>query len=387
MTEDGGAPTAAAPVVMGTLGRVEEYEHHKEDWPQYVERLSHFFEAKRKRSVFLAVVGATTYKVLRDLVAPSKPGDIPFEELVQKLEEHFSPKPSEIVERFRFHTRSRKPGESVANFIASLRALSEHCNFGTVLEDMLRDRLVCGVNDDTTQKRLLAEPNLTYKRAVEIARGLETADKNIKLLRNGGKKDHGGVTSGDANLHRVTASLTCYCCGKVGHTAPKCKVTKDIVCRKCGKTGHMQRACLSQKGTGPKKESGLTRSKPVWHMEDEEGSTTLLHVRSESAVPPLQVPLLLDGCEVTMELDTGATMTLMSEDTFRILWPGRSLDKCKVRLCSYSKQPIPVMGKCNVNITYKDQQGVNLPLIIVKGPGPSLLGRAKLDLIGRRSIK
>ena len=138
MTEDGGAPTAAAPVVMGTLGRVEEYEHHKEDWPQYVERLSHFFEAnaittpERKRSVFLAVVGATTYKVLRDLVAPSKPGDIPFEELVQKLEEHFSPKPSEIVERFRFHTRTRKPGESVANFIASLRALSEHCNFGTV---------------------------------------------------------------------------------------------------------------------------------------------------------------------------------------------------------------------------------------------------------------
>ena len=45
MTEDGGAPTAAAPVVMGTLGRVEEYEHHKEDWPQYVERLSHFFKA------------------------------------------------------------------------------------------------------------------------------------------------------------------------------------------------------------------------------------------------------------------------------------------------------------------------------------------------------
>ena len=301
---------------------------------------------------------------------------------MQKLEEHFSPKPSEIVERFRFHTRTRKPGESVANFIASLRALSEHCNFGTVLEDMLRDRLVCGVNDDTTQKRLLAEPNLTYKRAVEIARGLETADKNLKLLRNGGKKDHGGVTSGDANLHRVTASLTCYRCGKAGHTAPKCKVTKDIVCRKCGKTGHMQRACLSQKGTGPKKQSGLTRSKPVWHMEDEEeGSTTLLHVRSESAVPPLQVPLLLDGCEVTMELDTGATMTLMSEDTFRILWPGRSLDKCKVRLCSYSKQPIPVMGKCNVNITYKDQQSVNLPLIIVKGPGPSLLGRNWLSQI------
>ena len=89
------------------------------------------------------------------------------------LEQHYSPTPSEIV---KFYSRSRMPGESVANFIAQLRSLAQHCNYGASLEIILRDRLVCGINDDSIQKRLLGESNLTYKKAVELARGLETAD-------------------------------------------------------------------------------------------------------------------------------------------------------------------------------------------------------------------
>lgn len=72
-------------------------------------------------------------------------------------------------------------------FIANLRSLSEHCNFGDSLEAMLRDRLVCGINDGSIQKRLLAESKLTYQKAVELAQGLEAADKNAKLLYTGGE--------------------------------------------------------------------------------------------------------------------------------------------------------------------------------------------------------
>ena len=86
--------------------------------------------------------------------------------------EHFKPKPSEIVERFKFNNRIRKPGESVASCVAELRSLSEFCNFGGTLEVMNRDRLVCGINDGAIQKRLLAEPKLTYAKAVEIAQSI-----------------------------------------------------------------------------------------------------------------------------------------------------------------------------------------------------------------------
>ena len=57
--------------------------------------------------------------MLRDLVAPTKPGTKPLEKLLQKLEHLYSPRPAEIVQLFRFHTCFRKPGAAIAadNFI------------------------------------------------------------------------------------------------------------------------------------------------------------------------------------------------------------------------------------------------------------------------------
>ena len=50
--------------------------------------------------------------------------------LLQKMTKYFQPEPSEIVQRFRFHTRVRQPHESVATYIAQLKQVAEHCNFG-----------------------------------------------------------------------------------------------------------------------------------------------------------------------------------------------------------------------------------------------------------------
>ena len=44
-------------------------------------------------------------------------------------------------------------------------------------------------------------------------------------------------------------------------------------------------------------------------------------------------------------------------------------------MCSYSKEPIPVVGCCYVNLAYKGQTAINMPLLIVQGSGPSLFGR------------
>ena len=37
------------------------------------------------------------------------------------------------------------------------------------------------------------------------------------------------------------------------------------------------------------------------------------------------VKIKLDDCVVDMEVGTGASVSLMSENTFKTLWPGRSL--------------------------------------------------------------
>ena len=172
-----------------TLGRVVEFDETKDDWLQYVERLEHFLaangidDANKKRAVLLTVVGAATYKTLRNIVSPKKPGEKTYAELVAALSKHFRPTPSEIVERFKFHSRVRKVGESIATYVAELRVLSEYCNFGATLNDMLRDRLVCGVNDRAIQKQLLAQSGLTYQKAVELALSAETAAQSMRELR------------------------------------------------------------------------------------------------------------------------------------------------------------------------------------------------------------
>ena len=67
------------------------------------------------------------------------------------LSDHFSLKQSEIMQRFKFHTRTKKPGEPIAKFVEELKTLAEFCNFGET-KKMLKDHIVCGVNNDDLQR-------------------------------------------------------------------------------------------------------------------------------------------------------------------------------------------------------------------------------------------
>ena len=81
------------------------------------------------------------------------------------------------------HTRVRQPGESISDFVADLRKLAEHCKFGDQLNDMLRDRTVCGIRDKRIQSALLAQQkDLTFDAAFKTARAMETAEKDAKDL-------------------------------------------------------------------------------------------------------------------------------------------------------------------------------------------------------------
>ena len=65
-------------------------------------------------------------------------------------------------------------------------------------------------------------------------------------------------------------------------------------------------------------------------------------------VPPFRVSLMLDKLTVSMEIDTGATYSLVSETTYQELWPDRGLDKSIVKLCTYSGEALEVLGSIPV---------------------------------------
>ena len=61
--------------------------------------------------------------------------------------------------------------------MAALREIAQYCNYGSTLDEMLRDRLVSGAQNAVIQKKLLAEKDLTFKSALEIALALEISEK------------------------------------------------------------------------------------------------------------------------------------------------------------------------------------------------------------------
>ena len=168
------------------IGSIGEYCAGKEEWSQYAKRLDHFLAANsiahaKKKDVFLAVIGPPTYKLLKSLVAPAKLGKKEYNQLVQVLTQHFEPAPSEIMRRYHFNSRIRRRGESVATYISELRGLAQFCNYGDLLKTMSRDRLVCGINE-SIQRRLLAKSTLTFKKAFELAQGMEATSKDVQEI-------------------------------------------------------------------------------------------------------------------------------------------------------------------------------------------------------------
>ncbi|KAJ8039789.1 hypothetical protein HOLleu_13900 [Holothuria leucospilota] len=247
------------------FGKLDEFNSEKEEWTQYVEKLNHFFTANditeetKKQSVFLSLIGADAYKLLRNLASPEKPGDKTYKDLVEIMGKHQNPTPSETVQRCEFNSRFRKQGESVSSYVAELRALAEYCNYGTTLNDMLRDRLVCGINNDRIQRNLLSKSSLTFETALEIAIGLETASKNADDLKQTFQqatpthhseqsvqfipKGKGKVGKSNRKSGQKTA---CYRCGGMNHAPQDCWF-KDKACNECGKIGHKAKVCRSKK--------------------------------------------------------------------------------------------------------------------------------------------
>ena len=195
---------------------------------------------------FLTLIGAPAYKLLGSLIAPDKPADKTYNDLIAVMKRHYCPKTAVVVQRFKFNSHVRQTGESIAVHVTELRRLANSCNYGAALNDMLRDCLVVGINDDHIQRRLLSEGDLSFEKALEIALGIEAAAKNARAIRSVSIVSEEGTTVNQLSMKRVSAKNTpCFRCGVVGHTPAKCKF-KESRCYNCDKFGHIAKVCCSK---------------------------------------------------------------------------------------------------------------------------------------------
>ncbi len=374
--------------MAGYIGKIDAFDNATDDWTLYCERIEQYFKANdidddKRVSVLLSAIGGKAYALLRSLTAPTNPADLSLDNIVKVMQEPLAPKPLLIAERFRFHKRNQNNGESIAVYVAELKKLSEHCQFGDGLNDTLRDRLVCGISQESIQKRLLSEADLTFKRAVEIAVAMETAARDAVELRSGVKVSVIKVTTAGKPKKTMQKVELCYRCDRGGHKANQCRFKTEI-CRKCNKIGHIQRACRSDVQYSDKERQYKAQKKKSWNVHavtensDEESDTGLANLEIYSLKSDLKQAIWLtpqvNGQPIRMELDTGSAVSVMSQHEFEKHFRTAKLKPSPVKLKTYTGEPIIPLGVMPVSVKYNDQQS-ELELYIVRTEGPALWGR------------
>ena len=379
-----------------TIGHMQEFNPDVETVTAYLERFQLFIAANsidddKIVPTLLTVVGSTHYSLIRGLVSPDLPKTKTFDELVQILKKHYDPEPIIIAERFHFYRRNQQQSESIANYVASLRRLASRCEFGAFLADALRDRLVCGMNTESTQKVLLTKAKLTLEQAVEISQGMEAAAQKTKELSGGRRASPSAVLTVQTPGNR---SKPCGRCGRGNHAAGECKF-RNATCHKCGKVGHIAPVCRSkpQSTNSGNTHKGPTRQTKWLATTDSTDTTTepnhspttpeplLVVHNTSSSTPPYKVELKVNGQPLLMEVDTGASVSLVPESAIPSLLPSTQLQPTNIVLKTYTGEQIPVKGTMSVEVEYGKQRHRGLKLLVVQGGGPCLLGRDWLRVV------
>ena len=106
-------------------------------------------------------------------------------QVLEAFDGHCNPRKNEIVERFKFFARAQDPGESQEKFVTDLKLLATTCNFGDLKDSLVRDRIICGIQDRQLREELLKIPDLDLQRYLSICRAAELSKTRTKTLEEG----------------------------------------------------------------------------------------------------------------------------------------------------------------------------------------------------------
>ena len=103
-----------------------------------------------------------------------------YEVVKDKFTSYFIKRRNVIYERARFNCRRQEEGEAVDAFIMDLHRLAEHCGFGELRDELIRDHIVVGLRDSRLSQ---LQADLTLESAVTAARQTEQVKKQQASLK------------------------------------------------------------------------------------------------------------------------------------------------------------------------------------------------------------
>ena len=302
-----------------------------------------------------------------------------------RFDTHFIQRRNTIFERAKFNCRKQEAGESVDDFITDLHCLARYCNYGNLHEEMIRDRIVVGIYDNKLSQRMQLEPDLTLKKAIELARQNESVKKQQPTVRGPNKEQvaveairrrHGRQLSKNpispSTNPAANRNHSCSRCGQSPKHDKKNCPAKDSVCHRCHKKGHFKAVCRSKREVREVLVSDDSQDEFLGVIHSETDSLS-------STETPWTTSLQLNGRNIEFKIDTGADVTVISEQEYLSKQDGPLLQTNRV-LSGPSQQKLDVCGQFlgNLSNQFKSTQQ---EIYVIRGLRKALLGRPAIEAL------
>lgn len=316
----------------------------EEEFSLYVDITLEDSDEKTKVKLFKYLIGETgreLWKTLSDTLPPGK--DETLDKLIELFDKHCNPKPNETVERYRFFSRHQDGNETIDKYVTDLRVLADTCNFGTVRDSLIRDRIVCGIQSSHVRERLLRESDLSLEKCIQICRAADLSKENVKTIEGQAVEGvHAVKKVAQAQGARPKETKNCNFCGKQHEWKKESCPAYGKICSKCKKHNHFAVKCKTT-------DTQTKRIHSVTETDEEYQEILSLHSNGQENTQGRQLfaTMLLGDKPIRFQLDCGASCNIIP---VHLLNPDTKLEQTQQVLVMYNKSTLKPLGKCKIKI-------------------------------------
>jgi hypothetical protein len=208
------------PLDLQSVNLKSSWEKFKQVWDSYEILTGLDKDSDRVRIAhFITAIGHDALDVHNGLPYKTEDEKKDFTVILNLWEKYCVGKTNITYERYRFNCCVQQNETFRQLHNVRLRKLALTCEFGQLTDELIRDRIVCGITDNATKKKLLQEPELNLNKCLDLCRATETSKSQLKIMSS----DHVAETA----VHAVNKRKT----HKIQKTRAK---YETINCRYCG---------------------------------------------------------------------------------------------------------------------------------------------------------
>ena len=266
-------------------------------------------------------------------------------------------------------------------FLLDLRNKATTCEIGSLQDSLIKDRIVCGIDDKSVRERLLRDNDLTLDKAINIVRAAETSKTQVEKLsnppieveslnQNSDRKSRRKHQEEMQPSRRASKTNRCSRCGS-SHGPKQCPALGQT-CHKCHGNNHFAKMCRSKALHRP-----YTKSR-VYEVRKEESTDKSSAEENELFIGELMkttttgnvlvTNLKVNNKSVKFKIDTGAQCNVLPEEIFDKIKKKPKLVATRTKLTAYGGTPVPVIGKCSLEIEQTANRKLDAEFFVVKAP-------------------